>query len=117
MLSVISEHIKAIYRYCNQLTVMFDHITADSCDSLYKQPLIMPKHNNIPDFNRANNSDSEKHAARFQGWFHRGGWDIPYEEHPPEQSDYRKATESGISNWANILVFFIYASENKKTER
>ena len=47
MLRVISEHIKAIYRYCNQLTVMFDHITADSGDSLYKQPLVMPEHDNI----------------------------------------------------------------------
>ena len=51
MLRVISEHIKAIYRYCNQLTVMFDHITADSGDSLYKQPLVMPEHDNISSFN------------------------------------------------------------------
>lgn len=32
MLSVISEHIKAIYRYCNQLTVMFDHTEAEVVD-------------------------------------------------------------------------------------
>lgn len=48
MLRVISEHIKAIYRYCNQLTVMFDHITADAATrftnslSLCRNTIISP---------------------------------------------------------------------------
>ena len=65
MCGVITKHIKAVFGHCNQLTVTFNNVAADSSNPFYQQLLIMPKHNNIPDFNRANNSDSEKHAARF----------------------------------------------------
>ena len=117
MLRVISEHIKAIYRYCNQLTVMFDHITADAATrftnslSLCRntiispvsiEPIILIPRITLPVFRVG----SIEEVGTY-----------------PMKSTHRNrmitvtAPKSGISTWHNFLHFFIYTSENKKTGR
>ena len=88
MFSIVSEHIEVVFGHCQCLTVMFNNITADSGDSLYKQLLIMLEYDNIPNFNRAYNSDPKKYTVRLQGWFHRSGRHITDEEHAPKKNDY-----------------------------